>query len=86
MKRSWSELTGTQRTLILVGSAVELALTTAAAIDLAKRPQATIRGPKPLWFAALLIQPVGPIAYFLSARKPEPVEWIEDFDDLDQFQ
>lgn len=86
MKRSWSELNGTQRTFILIGSAVEIALTTAAAIDLVKRPPTAIRGPKPLWFAALLIQPVGPIAYFLAARKPEPVEWIEDFDDLDQFQ
>lgn len=63
--RKWSELSSRQQTAVLVLASVELALTATAAVDLLRRPKADIRGPKALWAGALLIQPVGPIAYLV---------------------
>jgi hypothetical protein len=72
-KRKWSELTPTQQKLIIAGGAAELVLTTAALISLAKRPSSAVRGPKVVWLAALAIQPVGPIAYFVLGRRNSAV-------------
>jgi hypothetical protein len=59
-----------KRTATFVLSAVEIVATTAAVIDLARRPRAEIRGPKALWWPALTVQPFGPLAYlFLGRRK-----------------
>ena len=66
----WSDLTLTQQGLILASGAVELALTAAALIDLARRPPDQIRGPKPLWVLGCIVQPVGPLAYFALGRRP----------------
>lgn len=68
-KRSWSELTPLQRRLIVVGGAVEVALTSVAAVDLVRRPREMVRGPKAVWALALLVQPVGPIAYLVAGRR-----------------
>ena len=68
-KKSWSELTPLQRRLIVVGGAVEVALTMVAAVDLARRPRETVRGPKAVWALALAIQPGGPIAYLVAGRR-----------------
>ena len=68
-KKKWSELTPTQQRLIIAGGAVEAVLTTAALLSLAKRPRAAVRGPKALWLAALVVQPVGPLAYFAFGRR-----------------
>jgi hypothetical protein len=72
-KKKWSELTPTHQKLIIAGGAVELVLTTAALISLAKRPSSAVRGPKVVWLAALAIQPVGPIAYFVLGRRNSAV-------------
>ena len=68
-KKSWSELTPLQRRLIVVGGVVEVALTSVAAVDLVRRPRETVRGPKAVWALALLVQPVGPIAYLVAGRR-----------------
>lgn len=68
-KKSWSDLTPQQRSLIVVGSAVELALTTIALVDLTRRPSAQVRGPKPLWVMGCFVQPVGPVAYLAFGRR-----------------
>jgi hypothetical protein len=54
--------------LIALGSA-ELVLTTAAAVDLFRRPQDQVRGPKALWWPAIFVQPVGPVAYLTLGRR-----------------
>jgi Phospholipase_D-nuclease N-terminal len=69
-KKRWSDLTPTQQGLILASAAVELALTAAAVIDLARRPADQIRGPKPLWLLGCIIQPLGPLAYLALGRRP----------------
>ena len=68
-KKKWSELTPTQQRLIIAGGAVEVVLTTAALVSLARRPSAAVRGPKAVWLAALVVQPVGPLAYLAFGRR-----------------
>lgn len=67
-RRRWSELSGRQRAAIVAGAAVELALTTTALIDLARRPADQVRGSKALWALGCAVQPVGPIAYLAFGR------------------
>ena len=50
-------------------AAVELVLTTTAAIDLFRRPRRLVRGPKLLWWPLLSVQPFGPIAYLTLGRR-----------------
>jgi Phospholipase_D-nuclease N-terminal len=68
-KKQWSDFSGGQRAAILVGSAIEVVLTTVALADLARRPRAQVRGPKSLWILACVVQPVGPIAYLALGRR-----------------
>lgn len=71
--RRWSELSGPQQGAIVVLAAVELALTAAALVDLARRPRDQVRGPKAVWGAACFVQPVGPVAYLtVGRRRPTP--------------
>lgn len=68
-KKKWSDLTPTQQRLVIAGGAMEAVLTTAALISLARRPKEAVRGPKALWAASLIVQPVGPLAYFALGRR-----------------
>ena len=68
-KKSWSDLSPLQQRLVVVGGAVEAVLTTLAARDLARRPADQVRGPKPLWAATFVVQPVGPLAYLAVGRR-----------------
>lgn len=60
---SWRDMSPTQRAVVVVLSPIELAMTVAAAVDLRRRPQQQVRGPKALWWLAIFVQPVGPVAY-----------------------
>ena len=71
-KKSWSELSDAQKTTILVVGSVELSLTATALVDLARRPAAQVRGPKPWWALGMLVQPVGPIAYLVWGARRSP--------------
>ncbi len=68
-QKSWQEFTLTQKTLVVVGSTVELGLLAAALWDLSRRPAAEINGKKGLWVAASFVGFVGPITYFCRGRK-----------------
>ena len=68
-KKAWSDLSRTQQRAIVVAGAAEVMMTTAALRDLARRPARQVRGPKPAWVLAFVVQPVGPIAYFLAGRR-----------------
>ena len=52
----------------MVLAPVELALTTAAVVDLARRPAGQLRGPKAVWWPAVFVQPVGPVLYLWWGR------------------
>lgn len=68
-QKSWADFTPAQRAAIIAGAAVEIVLTGAALRDLVRRPSTEVRGPKLLWVASFVVQPVGPVSYFLVGRK-----------------
>lgn len=68
--RRWTDLSRSRRAAILTLGSIEVALTTAAALDLSRRRSELLRGPKALWWPALFVQPIGPIAYLILARRP----------------
>ena len=68
-KKRWSDLSPGQRTAIVLGATAELVMTTIALRDLARRPANQVRGWKPLWVVAFVVQPIGPVVYFLVGRR-----------------
>ena len=67
--RHWRDLSRGQQIAVLVGAAVQITLAVTAWRDLAKRPAATVNGPKRLWAAIIGINYAGPIAYFIVGRR-----------------
>ncbi|MFU8875725.1 hypothetical protein [Micromonospora sp. SL4-19] len=68
-KQKWKDLSREQRRAIIALASVELVLTAIAAADLARRPADLVRGPKPLWWLAMFVQPAGPMAYLARGRE-----------------
>jgi hypothetical protein len=68
-KKSWSEMTPTQKKLVVATAVAEVAVTAWCVRDLKNRPDSLVRGPKLLWGPAMSIQPFGPIAYLVWGRK-----------------
>ena len=68
-RRRWSDLTEGQRTAALIAACVQISLAATAWVDLSRRSADQVRGPKPLWAAAIAVNFVGPIAYFLAGRR-----------------
>jgi hypothetical protein len=67
--RRWSDLTDRQRTGVVTLGLIEVTLTVAAAVDLVRRPSGSVRGPKAVWWPAIFVQPIGPVAYLLVGRR-----------------
>ncbi|MFC7360466.1 PLDc N-terminal domain-containing protein [Nocardioides astragali] len=68
-KKSWAEMTPTQKKVVIAAGIVEVAVTTWCLRDLKQRPDSLVRGPKLLWGPAMSVQPFGPIAYLVWGRK-----------------
>jgi len=68
-RRSWHDLSRSQKRLTVIAGAAEVVLTTIAARDLAARPASGVRGPKALWVPFFAVQPFGPVAYLLIGRR-----------------
>jgi len=68
-KRRWKDLTTGQKITVGVVGAAQVTLTAAAYRDLLRRPAEQVNGAKLAWGLALLVNWVGPIAYFLDGRK-----------------
>lgn len=69
--KHWSELSTRRRVGTVLLTAAQLALTAAAYRDLSKRPAALVNGPKAAWGLAILVNWVGPIAYFAKGRRTD---------------
>ena len=69
MEKTWKDLTGTQQAGVGLLGVVQLGLLVAAQIDLTRRSDAEVNGPKALWRAVTLINFVGPLAYFAVGRR-----------------
>ena len=54
-KRQWQDLSGGQRAVTAVVGVVQLALATAAWVDLARRPADQVNGKKGVWAAVIAI-------------------------------
>ena len=67
--KKWAELSDRQRALLFGAAAAELSLKIAALIDIKRRPADRIRGPKALWRAAMVVNLLGPLSYFVIGRK-----------------
>ena len=52
-KKSWAEMTPTQKKVVVVAGIVEVAVTTWCLRDLKQRPAELVRGSKVLWGPAL---------------------------------
>jgi hypothetical protein len=68
-RRGWKEMSPVQRVRNVLMGAVQLVLVTLALWDISHRPDNEINGKKRTWVMASLIQPVGPIIYFMFGRK-----------------
>jgi hypothetical protein len=67
-KRTFSELSPAARVGVIAAGAGQITLAVLAFTDLAGRPKADIRGPKPAWIPVILVNWFGPLAYFLFGR------------------
>ncbi len=68
-QRRWQDLSPQQRRWIAVQGSIQSILLLVAARDLLRRPASQVRGRKRWWALALLVQPVGPVAYLLRGRR-----------------
>jgi len=68
-KKTWDDLTGTQRAGMGLLGVVQLGLLVAVQIDLTRRTDEQVNGPKAVWRAVALINFVGPLAYFAVGRR-----------------
>ncbi|SFT94874.1 hypothetical protein [Arthrobacter sp. ov118] len=68
-KKSWKELSPMARFGTVTAGTVQLALLTAAQLDISRRPAQEIRGSKGLWRLATLVNFIGPASYFTFGVK-----------------
>lgn len=67
--KRWADLSDGQRRLLIAAAVAEASLKIVALIDIQRRPPSQIRGPKALWRAALAVNLLGPLSYFVFGRK-----------------
>ena len=67
--KKFSELSQGQQVGITVGALVQIALAAWSFVDLARRAPSEVRGPKGLWVPVILVNWIGPAAYFIFGRR-----------------
>ncbi len=65
----WSDLPASRRVGAVVVGLAQVTLTAAAYRDLARRPASEVNGTKLAWGLAILVNWVGPLAYFAKGRR-----------------
>lgn len=67
--KKFSELSRGRQVGIAAGAVVQLALAVWAYVDLARRAPSEVRGRKGLWVPVILVNWIGPAAYFVFGRR-----------------
>ena len=67
--KRWSDYSPQQKSRAIVSVAIQLVLAGLAWTDLAKRPADDVNGPKPVWAIVIMVNFIGPVAYFLFGRR-----------------
>jgi hypothetical protein len=68
MTHTGKEVSPARRVVFGLFGIVQVAFAFLAFWDLAHRPASQVRGPKPVWVPVILINWVGPLAYFYVHR------------------
>lgn len=68
-KQKFSDLPAAAQAGITLGGVLQVAFAVLAFIDLARRPGGRVRGPKPVWIPVILVNWLGPAAYFAFGRR-----------------
>jgi hypothetical protein len=68
-QRYWSDLTASEKRIVIISSVVQMSLLVTALNDILRRPASQIRGKKWVWLLVSFINFFGPISYFLFGRK-----------------
>lgn len=68
-KRRWADMSGAEKTTVIVLGMVQVGLLGAALWDLAHRRPDEVRGSRRLWAGLVFINWIGPLAYFTIGRK-----------------
>lgn len=68
-KKRWSDLTPAQQKAVIAVGVVEALMTGWMLRDLKHRDAAQVRGPKLMWRAVSMVQPVGPLGYLAFGRR-----------------
>ena len=70
MARSFSDLSPAAQRVAALTGVVQVAMLVAAQVDLARRADHEVRGPRRVWQAVVLVNVVGPLAYWRWGRLP----------------
>ena len=65
----FSELSTPAKAGVVGLAASQITLAVLAFVDLARRPNDNVRGPKTAWIPVILVDWIGPITYFVVGRK-----------------
>ena len=69
VKKRWQDLTVVEKIGVGLMGAVQLMLLLAALWDIRRQPADEIKGGKGWWIAAVFVNFVGPISYFLFGKR-----------------
>jgi hypothetical protein len=68
-RKQWADFSPAQKAAIVAGAIAELVMTAIALNDLVRRPAKDVRGGKSFWVLTFVVQPFGPLLYFLVGRR-----------------
>jgi len=69
VKKRWQDLTVVEKIGVTLMGIVQLLLLAAALWDIRRQPVAEIKGSKRWWTAAVFVNFIGPISYFLFGKR-----------------
>jgi hypothetical protein len=72
-KKRWGDLSGLQKTGIIIGGTLQIGLLVAGLWDVAHRKPEELRGNRRFWIGFMFVDWIGPLTYFAYGRKNSPL-------------